>query len=336
MTASQELYLDPKPAARLETFFGTLAGNARKKLSASFVEKHHRWFRPAAKPVFSKRMTRRLNRLAAILSVRSFGGVRVFDAGAGFGMNTLQLALAGASEVVAVDLRPERIQDLTQLVEIAGLDTVVPVCADYAAAMRAHGPFDLVLCNYFLSHLNSVETFLDLCHDQLRPGARIYATDDNNGLSPLRQLTVRGERWTSEFLHNRDHTKGFLHRRRGVADAALPPLPPISRWLVRERCAWATRGMMIPEVQAYCRWVLDRRHPRPPSPPFPYRDPENGIPEERLLNPFRISAGLRARQFDVTLFPADAPMDGGRLWGKAAWIRRALAPEFELTATRRS
>ena len=93
--------------------------------------------------------------------------------------------------------------------------------------------------------------------------------------------------------------------------------------------------MTVPQIQAYCRWLQDRRRPRPPSPPFPYRDPDNGIPEERLLNPLRIAAGLRTRNFEVTLFPAAAPIGGGLLRGSAARIRRALAPEFELVATRR-
>ena len=335
MKPSPYLHLNLQAAARLEAFFASDGNQARKTLTPRFFEKYHHWFQQDS-PVFSRLMLYRLDRLGSILNCRDFAGWRVFDAGAGYGKAALMLALGGASKVVAVDILPGRIHDLTRLAHVAGLEAVVPICGDYKEAMNEHGPYDLVLANFFLSHINSFGTFFDLCHKQLAPGGILYLSDDNNGLSPSRQISVRREWWASEYAGILDRQKGhFLQQRRAAVDAVLPSMPSARRWLVREWCAWATRGMTIAEVQAYGRWFLDRHQPRPPKPPFPYRDPKTGVPEERLLNPFKIVAALRKRGFDVNLFPIVGSDDGGWLQAKTAWLRRALAPTFHIVAVRR-
>jgi SAM-dependent methyltransferase len=303
-TDPEAAHFEAAPMAHLEALFQSPPSDASKRISATFVEKYAHWF----------------------------GRERILDAGAGFGINALLFALAGAREVLAVDLRPDRIADLDRLAKLAELDAVLPICADYAEIMRSRGPFDLVVCSYFLSHLAADEVFLDLCRSSLSPGGQLYLVDDNNALSPWRQVTVRREWWQAELAGNRDNALGFLPQRRAAVDAALPSGLRMPRWLVREYCAWATRGMTVFDAAAYARWRVDPSNPRPPRAAFDCCDPENGIPEERLLNPIRIAAELRKRGFAVDVFPA-SDTGGPAVRSHAARLIRALAPEFELVAT---
>lgn len=335
-TTSQNHDLDFEALQRLDAFFSIPKAEAYNHLSDRFVDKYHHRFQ-ADKAAFSRWLQFRLNKLRISLKCKNFSGLRVLDAGAGFGMNALTLALAGVKEVVAVDLLPGRIRDLTKLTEIAGLDSVVPICGDYTDVFQDYGPFDLIVGTCFLSHINDHQAFFQLCHDHLKTDGKLYVMDDNNALSPYRQISVRREWWASEFTGNKERNKGyFLLQRRKAADKCLPQLPVGIRWIVREWCAWATRGMTYSEVQAYCSWLLDRHQPRPPKPPCPYRDPKNGVPEERLLNPLRMARELRFQGFDVTLFPALQPSVNSSLRMRARWFRQALDSSFEIVAVRRN
>jgi 2-polyprenyl-3-methyl-5-hydroxy-6-metoxy-1,4-benzoquinol methylase len=321
----------PESLARLDDLFR--ADPAETGLSPVFTRKYRHWFGPGA-TAFSRRMARRWRRLDRVVGADTVRSGRVLDAGAGFGMNSLLAALGGASEVVAVDLRRDRIEDLQLLADRARLSGLSAKCVPYQRAMVGDAPFDLILCSYFLSHLDDDDEFLELCRTAIAPGGKLYLSDDNNALSPIRQVTVRSEWWRAELLGNRDNARGFLAMRREEAgrelDQANRPRSLALRRFAREYCAWTSRGMMLEGCRHRARWLLGSATSRPQRPPFPFRDPTNGIAEERLLNPLRLAGKLRSKGFAVNLFPPQPGHTDDRL-GR---LRAALSAEFELVATR--
>ncbi len=328
-TDSSQAWRYPDALARLEALFSN-APSRDAGLTALFLEKYRHWFGPDG-PTLGERLERRRRRLARLVGEHCMRDARVLDVGAGFGFNAVLVALAGAREVVAVDLRADRVADTRALAARAGLESLHVTCETYQRPMRQAGPFDLVICSYFLSHLDTDEEFLGLCREAIAPGGKLYLTDDNNALSPMRQLAVRGEWWRAEMLGNRDNPRGFLDARRAALGRALAESGRRG-WLAREYCAWATRGMTLQQCEDFARAFAGEPVATPPRPPFPYRDPENGIAEERLLNPLRLAGSLRSKGFDVTLFPPRPGSGNDRI----ARLLAALSGEFELVATRGS
>ena len=145
--SSSSVHLDSQAVAKLERFFSSSVEDISKILSVRFVNKHQHWCKTGSS-TFSRIMKYRLKRLDSILNCNGFSDMRVFDAGTGFGLNALMLALAGASKVVASDILPGRIKDLTQLIRISGLQTIVPVCCDYTDAINRHGQYGLWLISF--------------------------------------------------------------------------------------------------------------------------------------------------------------------------------------------
>ncbi len=326
---STEAWRHPDALARLEALFRA-APCHEAGLTTLFLDKYRHWFGPDG-PALAKRLERRRRRLVRLVGDRCLRDARVLDVGAGFGFNALLAALAGAREVIAVDLRADRVADTSALAARAGLETLHAACEPYQRSMRECGPFDLVICSYFLSHLDADEEFLGLCRDAIAPGGKLYLADDNNALSPVRQLGVRAEWWRAELLGNRDNASGFLATRRSAIDEALARAGR-GGTIAREYCAWATRGMTLDQCRDFARAFAGEPVPKPPRPPFAYRDPANGIAEERLLNPLRLAGSLRSKGFDVALFPPRPGSGEDRI----ARLLAALSSEFELVATRRA
>lgn len=310
---------------------------AKEELSPRFVKKYLNKFKNNPQR-FLQKLEYRLTRLARLLNRHDFENLRILDAGAGFGLNSLMLALAGAKQVVAVDILPNRIRDLSKLSKVAVIeDCIIPVCGDYSDAMEKHEPFDLIIGTCFLSHINNLETFFEMSHKHLETAGQLYIMDDNNALSLSRQISVRKEWWAAEFSGDRKRCKGyFLEQRRKVANDCLDHTPHYSRWLIREWCAWASRGMTSQETEEYCHWFLDRNHPRPPRPSCSYRDPITGVPEERLLNPLRMATTLKNTGFDVTLFPSTSINNSIKWKRRKELITKFFNRTFEVVAVRKN
>jgi 2-polyprenyl-3-methyl-5-hydroxy-6-metoxy-1,4-benzoquinol methylase len=128
---------------------------------------------------------------------------RVLDAGSGFGTYAMLFAAAGA-EVVAADLRPDRLEAAESRLVLCrqslGLDLPVRCArADLTAAWDAD--YDLVWVYNALSHIDPLERFLDELRSHLEPGG-VLVVGDINGAHPghLRRLAGQREEVHQEYV----------------------------------------------------------------------------------------------------------------------------------------
>jgi 2-polyprenyl-3-methyl-5-hydroxy-6-metoxy-1,4-benzoquinol methylase len=125
-------------------------------------------------------------------------GVKLLDAGCGYGTESLLFALAGAN-VTGVELvadrvalarsRPAFYQDLTR-----ATPTVQFVNADVFRYLERSDSFDIIWILEAVSHIHPLEAFLPLVYERLSPGGLLITSDPNawNPVSMYRAYRIRG------------------------------------------------------------------------------------------------------------------------------------------------
>jgi SAM-dependent methyltransferase len=106
-------------------------------------------------------------------------GQRVLDFGCGHGALTQQIAQAGASHVLGVDLDPGRIAYARDRARPLAPDRVEFRCVD-VLTLTAEQPFDMIVSKNTFEHVAAVEATLMHLTGMLRPGGRLVL-----GFSPL-------------------------------------------------------------------------------------------------------------------------------------------------------
>ncbi|WP_253401051.1 bifunctional 2-polyprenyl-6-hydroxyphenol methylase/3-demethylubiquinol 3-O-methyltransferase UbiG [Pontibacter sp. HSC-36F09] len=110
-----------------------------------------------------------------------YEGMRVIDLGCGYGALTVDMAQRGASQVVGVDIEPNRIEDAREIVqseypEIA--DRISFVCCNLKD-LPDEG-FDLIISKASFEHILSLDVLLADMRDKLKIGGKIVT-----GFGPL-------------------------------------------------------------------------------------------------------------------------------------------------------
>lgn len=96
-------------------------------------------------------------------------GKRVMDYGCGDGFQAVAMALAGAKEVVGVDVSERRMEFARKIAAEAGLDNV-------SFTADPQGEFDMVTTLNAVEHFVKPQENLRQMADALAPGGKIYAT----------------------------------------------------------------------------------------------------------------------------------------------------------------
>lgn len=119
--------------------------------------------------------------------------VRILEIGAGSGRLAMELAQAGAREVIGVDVSPamlERAERRRLSQEDRGLARRVSfrLAASFGLPFAA-GRFDVVICCQILHHLSHPESTLAECHRVLRPDGLLIVVDLAGPEDPVKRAT---------------------------------------------------------------------------------------------------------------------------------------------------
>jgi SAM-dependent methyltransferase len=113
-------------------------------------------------------------------AIKHFGDVRgktLLDLGSGPGAASLFFAQRGAN-VIAVDVSPRAIADLSAMCEREGIKNIRVVCAP-AMSIGELGPVDFVYGSMILHHIEPFSDFAALLRSILRAGGRGFFYENN-------------------------------------------------------------------------------------------------------------------------------------------------------------
>jgi len=224
-------------------------------------------------------------------------GKDVLDLGAGFGLEALLVAIAGARRVVATEIDRDMVAVGKYLAEKVN-PPVTHFDSRYGDGIGMEFPsasFDGIMANCVISHVRDLEGFLAETHRLLRPGGIFFLSDENNSLYlPARPRRRRGWRGME-----REPDGPYFAARRAMIGEQFPQLSS-NQVLEATR---KTRGMVGPEIYAAVREFLETGEVRT-GPPFRYRDPRDGQYPERELNPYWMMRRFRDAGLAPELLPA--------------------------------
>jgi len=224
-------------------------------------------------------------------------GKDVLDLGAGFGIEALLVAIAGARRVVATEIDHEMVAVGKYLAEKVDppLTNFESRFGDGIAMEFPSGSFDGVMANCVISHVRDLEGFLAEANRLLRPGGIFFLSDENNSL----YLPARGRRRRGWSGMEREPDGPYFAARRAMIGEQFSALSS-NQVLEATRL---TRGFVGPEIEVGVREYLETgRIQRKPD--FLYRDPRDGQYPERELDPFWMMDRFRDAGLAPELLPA--------------------------------
>jgi 2-polyprenyl-3-methyl-5-hydroxy-6-metoxy-1,4-benzoquinol methylase len=300
-----------------------------KKIDVDFNRYFGRYFRGEPFDAY-------VNHARAVIAETGWRG-RVLDVGCGFGVFDICLKASGASSVTGIDVVPEKVAGATRLVELMGVQSVDFREVTGEELPFSEGEFDGVLIKDTVSHLPANTRCYAEAFRVLRPGGSMLIIDDRNGLAPrnrwrtqkLWELTESG---APEALARRGIRTNFTELRLRYIRDHFPELSD-------EACrtlAIETRGFLS-------RQIADFVNARENGSKLPEQyaqciHPENGMIQERLLNPFGLARELRAIGFKTKMLPPlkwRAEPNAYRRVARTLWPASIMATAyFQILATR--
>ncbi|MBC7235082.1 MAG: class I SAM-dependent methyltransferase, partial [Chloroflexi bacterium] len=150
------------------------------------AERYSPWFftyyADLAGEAYLGRYVRFLTKLLALVG-KPIAGLDVLDAGCGFGIMAMLVALMGA-RVHGLDGHRGMIQTFRTYLNVLPFELpVTPQVGDVAAMPYADEAFDLVLSHEAVSHYSNIEGFIHEAARVLRPGGALLLSDSNNALN---------------------------------------------------------------------------------------------------------------------------------------------------------
>ena len=147
--------------------------------------------------------------LFSYVAADGFAGKRLLDFGCGTGASTVAMAeLLPATELIGVELDPERIELANQIRAFRGLNNVNFVCSPTGEELPASiGTFDLVMLSAVYEHLLPKERkiLMPLLWAAMKPGGLIFINQTPYRFSPLEDHSTG--LWFVNFLPD-----AFAHR----------------------------------------------------------------------------------------------------------------------------
>lgn len=130
---------------------------------------------------------RRVRFVADLCDLARFSpeGKVILDAGCGYGVIAIILALMGANKVVGVDISEERLTTFAQIIRDYGFDQQLEARLQRVEdTSLPNASVDAVISNEAISHYYDVDAFLRETARVLKPGGVLLISDGNNACSP--------------------------------------------------------------------------------------------------------------------------------------------------------
>ena len=277
-----------------------------------------------------------VNHAQAVIAETGWSG-RVLDVGCGFGVFDICLHASGVSSVTGTDVVPEKVAGATRLVELMGIQSV-----DFREATGEHlpfseGEFDGVLMKDTVSHLPANTPCYAEAFRVLKRGGSMLIIDDRNSLAPrsvwrAKKLWEVTESGGPEELARRGLRSNLTEQRLRYIREHFPELSDDAC----RKLAIETRGYLNSQIAEFVK--ARETGSKPPESYAPCINPENGMIQERLINPFGLARELRAIGFKTKVLP---PLDWRAEPNAVRTIARTLWPastvataHFQILATR--
>ncbi|MFH1313680.1 MAG: class I SAM-dependent methyltransferase [Candidatus Eisenbacteria bacterium] len=192
------------------------------------------------------------------LTTKSIDGMVVLDAGCGYGMMCMLLAILGAKEAHGIDIMEERLdvfKECLRNLKAGAVDLpVYPIVGNIMRSDYEDGKFDLVLSVEAISHYREPDLFFEESARILRPGGILLISDGNNGANPkivseCKELWRRFEQGPTGRVGSHIIEEAYEDIRKDMIRDAYP------EWSEEDITAVATRtsGMTRDEILKACR-----------------------------------------------------------------------------------
>ena len=269
-------------------------------LTHEMASQYSPWFFSYHGDLTSERyIARYLRFMRKLFSLRPGGlvGQKVLDAGCGFGIMAMLMALMGAREVHGLDSHRGMIATFRTYLPILPYRLAVyPDEGDVAAMPYEANAFDIVLSHEAISHYLDIEGFLAESYRVLCPGGTLIISDSNNALCQRvvrkTQEVWRAFEWgpATENIHGHRVEKPFVAQRAEIIARDFPGLFPQEVTLLAEHTSGLWGAGLREVVEAYVRTGQVPEHVyREGSCPV---DPVQGYYIERLVDPYQLKKRL--------------------------------------------
>ena len=257
-----------------------------------------------------------VNGARAVIAETGWSG-RVLDVGCGFGVFDICLHATGVSSVTGTDVIPEKVSGASNLVKLMGIQDVNFTQATAERLPFPDGEFDGVLLKDTESHLPANTR----CHAEafriLKRGGSMLIVDDRNNLAPrswwhVRKLWKLTESGNPQELATRGLKANMTELRQHYIGHHFPEFSDEAC----KRLAIETRGYLNSQMAEYI--AARESGSKPPQRYAQCVNPENGMIQERMINPFRLARELRAIGFKAKVLP---PLD----WRAEPTTMRSIA-----------
>ncbi|MGQ9488777.1 MAG: class I SAM-dependent methyltransferase, partial [Armatimonadota bacterium] len=153
------------------------------------------------------------------------------DAGCGYGVIAIILALMGANRVVGIDISEERLSTFAQIIQDYGFDKQLEArLQSVEDTGLPDASVDAVISNEAISHYYDVDAFLREAARVLKPGGVILIADGNNASCPLRrrhtqEIWEQFENGPPGTVHGHVLEVPYIEMRRQIIRASAPHIP---------------------------------------------------------------------------------------------------------------
>lgn len=277
-----------------------------------------------------------LNEAQTVIDETGWSG-SILDVGCGFGVFDICLRASGAQSVTGTDVVPEKVSGASHLVVLMGIQNMHFTVATGDQLPFADASFDGVLMKDTASHLPaSTRCYAEVLR-VLRPGGSLLIIDDRNILNPRTRWRTK-KLWRITDFGGPEQT-ARLGLKCNLSELRLRYIrdhfPELSDQ-ESHALAMEARGLLNRQIPEFI--AARKAGSKPPPRLAECINPENGMIQERLLNPFRLAKELRAIGFETKVLP---PLDWRskpsplRSLGRTLWpIPVVSTAHFQILATR--